>query len=491
MENIYKERLFTYVLLLSLLVVIFLMTFLGLIWGAITNELFFDKINFIAISSFFVFVGICVISLASTNLYFVFLIFQIIAFPATIDNLIPGTYFGDQTELNASITPLFTHIDLFILLGIIKGVIKRNKLILVNSRLLTLSVLILFASSFVNIFYSRNTQDFLLIISGFMHLRYLIGIYLLFSIYDPGNYSKQILNGFVISVIFLFIEALIFTKINGVDRLTSGTLGNNSFGNIIACITIYFIFVSKLKISYSYQVILSITIAIGIITVVLSQTRMALISGFVLFIIGTFYHSRKSFVAVLYLMLIFFVIVSSVMFSSVYETDLAKRFDIVRVVSKIHLSLPWSDNNMIEIEPSVETASLLTRLKLYDTSTNMIVDNPIFGIGSMRWDYYKGEYGFEEEILLDTHNGYLAVISQFGIFAITFIYLIYLWPIKILKNKSILRDSNVYLALITLGMAICDLSNAGIYKHQIFALLSLNVIVLIHTANRKTTYKYE
>ena len=103
----------------------------------------------------------------------------------------------------------------------------------------------------------------------------------------------------------------------------------------------------------------------------------------------------------------------------------------------------------------------------------------------MRWNFHKSEYGFDEHILLDSHNGYLAITSQFGLFAILFIYLVYLWPLNILKNKVFVRDNNYYLALIPVGIAVCDLTNAGIYKHQIFALMSLIVILLIQKNRTK------
>ncbi|MBL7859882.1 MAG: O-antigen ligase family protein [Cyclobacteriaceae bacterium] len=480
----YKSKLYIYILLLSILIVVYGTTVISTIVGFILNELYFDKINVIAAASGLLFVILSALSLTSSRIYFTLLVFQIIAFPSAVDNFIPGVYFGSKSELHASITPLFTHIDIFILLGIIRGVLSKNRLILIDSNLLLVSVLVLFLSSIVNAFYSTDAQDFFLIVSGFMHLRYLIGLYILFSLYDPHAFTKQFILGLIISVVFLFCEAIVFTNLNNLDRLTSGSLGNNTFGNIIACLTVFFYFISIKTKSIVFRLLLVVVILIGVVTVIFSQTRMALLAGFVLFCVVTFYLNRSAFRTILYLTVFFIVLGISFIYLDAFSSNLGQRFDIIKVFSKIELNFPGSGRDIIEMELTPETASILTRLQLYKTSFSMITANPFFGIGSMRWDYYKAEYGFNEKVLLDTHNGYLAIISQFGIFSIIFLYFIYLRPLVILRRIRFLDETGFYLILISIGMAICDLTNAGIYKHQVFGLLCLSTIVLIHLSYR-------
>lgn len=474
----------SYILLICIQAIILLLTTIGLIWGGISAELFFDKIDSLVIASAAVFVVMCIASLLSTRLYFIVLIFQLIAFPSLVDNLIPGVYLGSKEEIDAAIAPLFTHIDLFIILGVVKGFLLKQKLILIKSSLLLWTSLILLLSSVVNLFYSENTQEFLLMISGFMHLRYLIGFFVLLSLFDPDQYSKQILLGLILSVIFLLVEAFSFTMLSGADRLTSGTLGNNSFGNIIACIVVYLLFIRKVNTSLAYWLLTWIGIIVGIVIVVLTETRMAILAGLVLYVIGTYFHNRKSIKSLLYIVAFFFILGLSLELSGMYEKYFEGRFDVVQLISKIHVN-PLSGDNSIEIEPSVETLSLITRLKLYNTSINMIVAHPFLGIGSVRWNYHKADYGFTERILLDAHNGYLAIVSQFGLLSLTFIYLIYFFPFRFLSKLTLSSNPNLFLALIPVGMAICDVSNSGIYKTQIYSLLAFIVVVLLYSLNKQ------
>lgn len=485
MEHIRKTTTSSFTLLLIVQIILILLGVVGLIYASFSNNLYFDHINAIAIGSLVFFVILCVLGWASTKLYITFLVFQIIAFPSIVDNFIPGVYYGNTNELGTSIFPFFTHIDVYLFLGIVKGVLKKNRIIFCSNNLLIISVIVLFLSSIINLFYSKDSLDFLLVIVGFFHLRYLIWAFLLFSFFDFSSYQKPLINGLILSVMFLFAEAMINTHINGFERLTSGTLGNNSFGNIIACITVYFIFMLKTSISKQYNFFLYLCIAIGIITVLLTGTRMALLAGIILFFIVYFYYNKKSFLRMFYFMFIMAGIVFMLVLTGVYKKVVPKRFDIGYLTEKIHFNIPQNGKNIIEIESFGETRSFLTRLKLYNASLNMISKNPVFGIGSMRWNYYKNEYGFEEKILLDSHNGYLAIVSQFGLFSLFFIYFIYFYPFKLLKSKILKKNIHPYMfmAIISLGMAVSDFSNAGIYKHQIFALLCLNIVFLVYSEN--------
>ena len=101
----------------------------------------------------------------------------------------------------------------------------------------------------------------------------------------------------------------------------------------------------------------------------------------------------------------------------------------------------------------------------------------VWGTGYGTFNYLKGQYGFKDLILIDAHNGYLNTLAQLGFSAVFFLYLIYLYPIlnfKEVQDKTFLAC----LAFINLTMAICDLSNAGIYKSPAFALLAFNAVVM-------------
>jgi hypothetical protein len=97
----------------------------------------------------------------------------------------------------------------------------------------------------------------------------------------------------------------------------------------------------------------------------------------------------------------------------------------------------------------------------------MIYKNPFFGIGPRLWNIKKYDYGFETPVLIDSHNGYLNILSEYGIIAgILLLYLLFYPFINFNKyfNYSPLI-SFTYLFMIT------ELSNSGTYKYQIFSLL--------------------
>jgi O-antigen ligase len=108
----------------------------------------------------------------------------------------------------------------------------------------------------------------------------------------------------------------------------------------------------------------------------------------------------------------------------------------------------------------------------------MFLENFFFGIGYGAFNLEKGDYGFNIRVLIDAHNGYLNTLAQMGISSIPFLYFIYLYPY--VKYKGIREHSYLKLLfVINITMAIADLSNAGIYKYSVFAMLAFNSIVLM------------
>lgn len=480
-----------YATILLLLGVIFFIELLTSLGGIISGTLHFDNVGLMTYGSLAAYLLTCAIGLMSTKWYFLLLPFQILAFPSLVDNIIPGVYLGSVDELDASISPLFTHIDLFLILGILKGVLASNRTRVVGNTYLMLSVGILMLSSIVNLFYSKDVQDFYLIVVGLMHVRYLVEAYILFSLFDPQSFFKQIVQGLVLSVFFLFVEALVFTRVFSLDRLTSGTLGNNSFANVLSCLTVFFIFIRKSFAPGLNRLMIGVAIGIGLVTVVLTQTRMAVLAGIILFFLGVYFFSRKSFRALFFSTLALGLFATVFVLSGLFKESAGTRFDLSALASNVEFNAPWSGRDIVEMDLSIETHSLLTRLNLFKASMEMIAENPVFGIGSNRWNLYKGEYGFNEDILLDAHNGYLAIVSQFGLPALLFVYFVYFWPLRIVREGATSDNAAFKLALIPVGMAICDLSNAGIYKHQIFALLGLVLAVLVYLTKNNISNKSE
>jgi O-antigen ligase len=157
-------------------------------------------------------------------------------------------------------------------------------------------------------------------------------------------------------------------------------------------------------------------------------------------------------------------------------------------IEKINLS-ETSLNKIIVLKKNDFNASLILRLNHFQTSLNMINDQPLLGIGPGRWNTYKQTYGSKELKLMDSHNDLLATMSQYGVIPGLFLcfvacFLPVLSFVKMRKNPSILSVKLKYLFLVSFVMAFAGLTNTGLFKHQIFGFLSLILILTIFNADQ-------
>lgn len=467
--------------------IIFLTSLIAIYNSLPTSNIVFAKLSALSYASLILFLVIVAFSWSATNLYFTFLIFIVLAFPAPINDFFPGTYMGIPGEKGVAIFPFFTHIDLFLLIGLIKAVVQNNKIVFRGSILFLIVITCLFFSIFVNFFHYKSSHEQMLLIQGLFQFRYLISIYLLLSVYNISLYKNNILIGFIISIFFLFFESFIYSYRIKSDVLSSGSLANNVFASIVAAILLFLYFVKK-RYPHSFVFNTSIYLAgiVAIITIIATGARMAILAFFVTYFLMSFIESNKKrkLSTKLYWLasvVLFVFIVSEV------ANHLPKRYNPHTITDRIHINEFSSDlTKFIKIERSWETNSLITRLELYTASIGMFKKNPICGIGVGRWDIMKGDYGFKEYLLIDSHNGYLSIISQYGLLGLPLMFFIYFFPTLCIYINSKARKSYnflFYLAIINLYISFADLSNSGIFKHQIFCLLAFNAICLLQTSN--------
>lgn len=467
---------------------------LAVFLGLISDQIMIEPIGFIGAGSIILFLLIIYLSLQSDQLYFTLIIFIFIAFPSKVDNIFPAIAFGIKGRTTIAFQ-LITHIDIYLLIGIIKGVIHKKKAIVKNNYLYTFSIGALIFSYIVNSFFkSESIYEYLLLATGFYQLRYLVLIYFLFSVHNVKKYKYQVLNGVYLSIAFLLIESSINTFISGGTRLSSGTLNLNTLGNITALIGLVLFIIGKKFKFLSVQSILNILIIlIAFYISFATETRIAIISVIVL---GSYLFLRNwknfnrfitiSFVSFLVLILIISLNLNALIPSRYQFSNLTKNveFDLSQKKLKDQIKIHWSP----------ETSSIITRLDLYQTSINMITENPLTGIGANRWNFDKAKYGSSFKILINSHNGYLNVIAENGLLAIPLIILMYFYPFYIVKNKlnyPNFNDPILFFSLINLGIAICDLSNSTINKHSIFAFLAFNTMYVIFYPRKKLTIKIE
>jgi len=438
------------------------------------NELILlSNLNPLSIASTFLFISITFLGLISDRNYLFFLPFMLLAMPSPVDDIFPSICLTSANDAREIFFPLFTHIDIYLLVGILrKAIISRPNNI--NSNLFTLIVLVLvMLVLIINLFLSSDIWDFYLLLSHTYHFRYLVLLLILSYYYSYKNFENQIFFGIIFSVVFLLFESVINTYISGLDRLTSGTLSVNSYANIIASIMLYFVWLrkhKKIKKSTMFSLaLLSLVIILG------TQTRMAFLSPILLLIFYSIYYLKDNFLIRLFKIFISFTLFISLYLVLVQTHSMPKRYKIENVIDLD------SKNTMFKVKENSESSSLFTRLMLFKTSLEMIKENPVTGIGVGRFNRYKKDFGFKYNVLIDSHNDLLALMCQYGIFIGVLLFsLLFILPIfyylYYLKGK--MNNKLVFLFIINFTMLFAGLSNAGLMKHQVFAFLALNLIIL-------------
>lgn len=472
-----NRRLNSYVILLTSVAVLCIFV-AGLLFSALTNNIQFETVNAIDAASLLLFLACCALGFLGQKTYYFLLPFILIAFPTAVNNFMPGVFLGKESPQTTF--PLLTHIDIFLALGVFKSCISSRSFQVRSSSLITTVVILFTLSSLVNIIFADDSFTVALIIAGLFPVRYLLLIILLVSNADVTKYEKKIIYGLMVSVFFLLLESLAYTRMNpdpdGI--LVSGSLAANTFGNIIAAIMIFFIFIRKKN--FRLSPLLFYPLLVSCVSIILlTETRMSILAALTSFLLIQFARHQlvKSVLIVLTFGILVFIIYTNI--------DVPKRYSIEQISSKIEFK-GWSADPMkvVEIERTQETSSIISRLKLYSTALEMLYKNPLFGTGYGTFNYLKTQYGFDEDILIDAHNGYLNTLAQLGLSSVFLLYFIYWYPFKHFRKGTDMIFLK-WLFVINTTMAIADLSNAGIYKYSVFALLAFNSIILSDLKNRR------
>jgi O-antigen ligase len=261
--------------------------------------------------------------------------------------------------------------------------------------------------------------------------------------------------------------------VEGLGRLTSGTLSVNSYANIISAILLYFLWLRKYK-KISKRTIFFLAL-LSLIIVIGTQTRMALLSPILVLLVYSIYNLRNNFLIRLFKFLASFIIIIFLYGLLVQTNFIQKRYSIEQIIGVN------SENAKLELKENSESSSLLTRFMLFKTSLEMIKEKPITGIGVGRFNRYKKDFGFKYNVLIDSHNDLLALLCQYGIFIGSLLFfMMFILPLYYylyyLKGKT--NNKLIFLFIINFSMLFSGLSNAGLMKHQIFAFLALNLIIL-------------
>ena len=428
-------------------------------------------IGLLSIFSLIIFSAVCFLGFVSDRNYIFFLPLQLLAMPAPVDDFFLSVLLTSVYDVKQIYFPIITHIDIYLALGIFRKIILVKPRIYKGGFVLPILLLLMFFVLLSNLLFSVDYWDFFLLLAHTYHFRYLLLLLILSYYYNFSKYENPIIYGIILAIALVFSESLINTYILEGERLVSGTLGNNSYANIMAAIMFFFIWLHKYN-QLSRKIIYP-TLVLLLIIILATQTRMALIAPFFVLLVYFIYSLKKNFllrfVKLIAMLSIFF-------FAYIYLVNndyISKRYSISQVLN--------SKNGDVVLNNNAVSSSILTRIMLFNTSIKMIEDNPIDGIGVGRFNRYKKDYGFKYNVLIDSHNDLLSLTSQYGIIVgLLFLFCMTLLPLVYylyyLKNK--INNKLVFLFIINFSMVFSGLTNAALMKHQIFAFLAFNLIVL-------------
>lgn len=376
--------------------------------------------------------------------------------PGAIDNFFPSFSADPYPSIDTTIS-VISYFDIFIIFYFIIRILMNKKIINVEFdyiKTIFLILTILYSSIYVSnhlfdIYYVNGYGGILLFFRMFFILIIIDEIYTSKKIYWSYFYY-----GLITSFLLLIIDALINTYIIAkVPYLTHSTFANNVFSNI----AVFIYAISWIYFQKRSYVILILTFSV------------LLLSGGKGAIIGLFF-------------LIFFI----------YYSNIKKFKRLIQLVSITILA--FSLYRIVEFINSSDYisafSSMYTRSILWDISIQMIKDHLLFGTGYWTWNSCKYAYDFlllgtykthvlwQDPYLLDAHNGYLHVLSEFGIMIFILIYSIFYYVYK---------KIHFYYFIPFFIWLLTEITNAGINKHQIFIFVIFFLYLTLKTRGNANT----
>ena len=375
--------------------------------------------------------------------------------PGAIDNFFPSFSADIYDSVNLPIS-VISYLDLFIIsFFLVKLFIFKENIKIKFDYFKIIFILITIIYSLIFIFihtqsqYSANAYAGILL---FFRIFFLLTI--IDEIYLNQNINlKYFYLGFMSSFILLIIDAFIYSYIfTNSQHLSHSTFANNVFGNILVFYyAIYLVYFKKNSL---------IIFSLIAIMLIMTGGKAAAVSFLLLFIL--LYYARKVANYKHFFKYLFIILSISIIYVFV---DYLSSHDYINAFS-----------------------SLYTRGILWGISIEMFLNHIFEGIGYWTWNSYKYEYDFmglgifDNHILwntpqlLDTHNGYLHILSEFGII---------IWVLLYSTFYYVYKRINFYYFIPFLIWLITEITNAGINKHQILV-FTIFFLYIIYKTKRST-----
>jgi O-antigen ligase len=441
-----------------------------------TSLVEFRHERLITIISLAYFCGLLLCSITSIRAFWFILPIVIITVPNAVNSVFPGFFLTHLGEKGNASFSFISHIDIYLITNFIVQSVNRKYSIklkldgfyLMAFLTLLLGIGLLYKSFEITI----NAQDFIFVLNGAFHFRYLFLI-LLFSYQLKDNaFEKAFIQGLLLAIPLLAVEAFSSTLLSGASllgELKSGNFANNVFGNFLAFLFVFFLIINK---NYCLNKFFYRTIQILLLClVIMTGVRGAILSLFLGLLAYLVFVRITPFKIIYYFIISILIAVATITLLDLwpfiyYFADLFTSFQIV--IDKGYGS------EGIKIDS--ENSSLITRIAIWKGTFLMAVDNWFFGVGASQWNFLKKSYGIPFKVLLDPHNDYLNFFCLYGISGLIFIYCLYIKPMLYVFLNKLSKNINPYnIALFTLSVS--SLTNANNSKHQVFIIVIIFLIL--------------
>lgn len=459
---------------LRLLLLLFLtLVGIGAYFTALTGSNYVaPNVSVLIIASALYFLLLCLISVTKRPYYWAALPLVILSVPNAINDLFPSIYMGPP---DASMEPpafaLFTHIDLFLILGLL-----RHGRFNLSRQLFAAGFAVLFIALFfvVNYLTSAWSTDG---IYGLYQIRYALLSYLVFREVGFENARRPFVLGLIAAIVLTLMETLVLSFfVAPAGHLISGNLGKNPLGHFGAAALCFFVFYRAPKAALLYKYL-----PLGIATILMlgSGTRFSVVAALASVLLV---HSIRS--STILKNAAYVLGGALAMLSLLLVTPQGK--SIVEGIG--HISESISTPDLIERTP--ESSSMITRLQTWLNTAEMASAHWLTGVGPGNWSFQKREFDIPYDGLLDPHNDLLNFIVSYGLpFGLLFYATLLVYPLIAGYRASFQRRDEFLQGCYAfiLCIAFTGLTNATLWKHSIFGLTCIFACMLIFSRREQTT----
>lgn len=456
-----------------------LVLFFAYIFGVIilfhlSPELVSIDINRLSLVSLVLFCVVLFFSLIHQQYYWLLLPVAILNVPNAVNDLFPSVLMAVDNNYSQPYFSLFTHIDIYLLFGVVRyAAVHKSTSSLINYSIIVVLVIVYAGVLYLTSLWRIDT------LYGTYQIRYFILMFLLFTAAKPLRYTSYFTVGLGLALFFLLAETLLFTWLNSeLEHFVSGNLGKNPLGHFSAAILCFFLFNQQENKPKIWLRMILILLAAGLL--IGSDTRFSmLVALVVMFIIYTY--KTKNIVYMLTGLIL--AVVSISVF--IYFTSTGK--SLLDGITYVLMS----NDSFDSMQKTAESSSMITRLHVWFETASMISDNLIAGLGPGGWAYEKQYFNIPYGGLIDPHNDFLHMVVSYGLpFGVIAYFYLLIFPL-IWRRDLLTEAGGFYLGVYTymLVMFVTGLTNATIWKHQLFALSAFMVLSLYFSREMKRDIK--